>query len=480
MNDYEKNTNISNSERMLNDNNKFKVDFNSKEVLETINKEKNDNEDGVEDDVTSNIDCMSCFSGLTLQVHNPNLHSNHYINTNPHYILDNNNNKVFVSQLSQVKEIEIERNMNSINRLSNNTVNNTRKSSLNEKNNIYKARLIYLASNICFVFSTSLMKTFFEYNNKDGLIVLGFYRNVGVCLFFYFYTRIKHSNTNKSINNNTADNGIDNSNNEILVEDPLSNTTISLIPPSLSKYPEEAQYWMKVRIAIMITSMFTIFIPIKHLKMGISTVIFCLMPIFQNFFAYYLMGEAFQKKYVIAFIIAIFGVLIMFSKPKTSNNVNVVAPEVETYHKNTLLGAVCGIINSVIVGLMYSSVKIIGKSIDQFSINYISCYWSAVWLLVISGAYSLFFQEREILLLFDLVGALIGLGVGCIVGVCFYSMFIAFTLTDISKTSYITYVQIPFSVIAGLIFFGEKILLTELIGGTIVIGTILLVSVYFK
>ena len=69
---------------------------------------------------------------------------------------------------------------------------------------------------------------------------------------------------------------------------------------------------------------------------------------------------------------------------------------------------------------------------------------------------------------------------GFILGGCFFFQFLSFKYADASKTSYITYVQLPVGTIIGYLMFSEMLNIMEFIGCSIIVVNVIMVTLFLK
>ena len=307
--------------------------------------------------------------------------------------------------------------------------------------NISNSKLFMLIANLLFVVSGILQKYFFIYNSKNGLLVYSFYRYFGVILFFYLQSYKDSSIEKKSI-------------------------------LSVFSYPKHTFNWLVCRIISLILNTLCSLLSIMHLKVAVSICLFMFQPIFTNILAVLLAGENFQLKFMIGCLISLFGAFVItIGKDQVDNYL---------YERNFYLGVIATLLNAFFASLNTISLKVLSKSIDQYNLNYLSSSYCSFLSIIIIVVYSTFFDSTEIYCLIDFIGFSIAFVNGFVLGFSYYFMFLSFKLADASKTSYLTYIQLPVVTLIGYLMFSEILNIIEFIGCLIIVVNVVIVTLYLK
>lgn len=240
-------------------------------------------------------------------------------------------------------------------------------------------------------------------------------------------------------------------------------------PMGVSK---ELQLWMLTRSLGM--TLFFIMFPLStaYLKLGTAVVILSINPILTNILSSLILKEKFIPKYLVSCIVAFIGLLLATLNSHNSTNE---ADEKLTYN-DILYGCLIGLISAFSFALINISGKVLIKSFSSEDLNYITSTWGIILNFIIMiifdrKAFGVFLHGTY---LFFIVL------IGITTWVTYHLGNIAIKLADISKTSYILYMQIPIIALYEIIVLGISYNLLELLGILIIIGSLLITSVFYN
>lgn len=240
---------------------------------------------------------------------------------------------------------------------------------------------------------------------------------------------------------------------------------------SLLKF--NSKKWMIIRIISFFFSFWLFPLSMKYLKLGLATLITVTSPIFQNILYAFFFNLKINMKYIYACIVCFIGVFTIFTQSQKNTLSEVQGEEaeiVDSDRDNVVLGIFFALSNSIIIALLYISVKKISADMSTYNINYISSFWSGIIGLV----FSILFDSSGLKFYFNIVFLfyLVIIALFTFLGLHFINL--AIITADISKSSYIMYLQLPIHALFGVLFYNETYNFVELIG----IAIILVSSIY--
>lgn len=229
--------------------------------------------------------------------------------------------------------------------------------------------------------------------------------------------------------------------------------------------------WVIFRIGIFLLSFLLFPLSMKYLKFGLSTLILVTSPVFQNIIYAIYYNLKLNMKYIYACLICLVGVFIIITQSH-KNNLN--EPNLE--RDNILLGIFFSISNSVLIGFIYLSVKIMSSDMNIFNINYITSFWDGVlcfiYVIVKEITTIKYMMDYNFMMLMAVVVLLSYFG--------FHYINLSIVTADISKSSYIMYLQLPIHGLFGILFYNETYNLVESCGVLIILITSIYTSVFIN
>lgn len=228
--------------------------------------------------------------------------------------------------------------------------------------------------------------------------------------------------------------------------------------------------FLLARSAFLALNIQLFYLAFSNLKLGVASIIVLTQPIFLNTLASLILKEKLNPKYFIAFVIALIGIFIMFMDKEDSKKNTELAQE-----QNEILGYFCGFLAAFTVACMNIISNITGKQLDAFNLNFITGFWSFIIFLSFSLVTS---RVDSLFMFFDFPLFLIVVGTGIVSFVSFTCLQMALSLNQVSKISYMFFLQIIFTTIFGVILFDEILNLSEIIGGGMIFITMIIVSIY--
>ena len=220
--------------------------------------------------------------------------------------------------------------------------------------------------------------------------------------------------------------------------------------------------WMIIRSVLVLLSFLLYGYSIDYMKFGLVTLLHMTCPIVTNILFSFLFNIRLNMNYIYACILSLFGVYLIFHAD--------VHETIEQDKYKLALGIIYSLLNSFIVALAYATVKILSTEFDNSNMIYISSFWATVISLVICLVFTpskmIYFLNLNFVLCLSLSGVFSASG--------FYYVSLAITTADISKSSYINYLQLPALGLFGILLYGESYNIIEYLGFSI----ILVVSIY--
>ncbi len=204
-----------------------------------------------------------------------------------------------------------------------------------------------------------------------------------------------------------------------------------------------------LRAVFGIISMTLFFVTIQRMPFGASVSLKYLSPIFTAIFAALLIGEKVRPIQGLFFLIALAGVLLLKGFDT----------RIDT------LGLVMGVVGALFAGLVYVTIRHIGTSEHPLVIiNYFML--SAT---ILAGCVMVFHWQTPTLMESLL---LIGIGAFGYLGQLFMTK--AFQIEAASRVAPVKYMELVFSLIIGLVWFGEGYSLLAFVGIVLICGSMIL------
>ena len=200
-----------------------------------------------------------------------------------------------------------------------------------------------------------------------------------------------------------------------------------------------------------------------YLRFGIALAFLNMSPVIASIFSVYFFGEKCYLRYFIGIISCVIAMSLLTLVNQEDKKANVSS-------NNLLYGVICGL--SILMsrtGIMISS-KIISNEIDAVSTSYyVGLSGLTISFLVILTSGSIDFQ-----FFFVLLSAFFG------VTWWFGNFFqiLAFKINPINRIAFIDYLGLVYGFLLGIIFFGEAIKFTDIIGCIIIVGYSLYSIIY--
>ncbi len=231
--------------------------------------------------------------------------------------------------------------------------------------------------------------------------------------------------------------------------------------------------WMIIRIISWFVNYWGYTMAVAYLKFGLATLILMIAPILQNILYSIHFNIRLNMKYIYPCLISFIGVYIIFSNG-SDNQVN--QKEEIDLNINLLIGFTSGFLCMIAVSYLFISVKFLNTDYDSNNLNYISSFWCGVLSIIFLFMNSL----SELLNFFNLKFVILILIIVYLSGMTFYYLNLAVITADIAKTSYLWYLQLPVLALFGVIFYGERYSLGEVVGFVVILLTLLYTSKYVK
>ena len=315
-----------------------------------------------------------------------------------------------------------------------NEVNSLNKDNLNTneiESYIFKARILSLISHIILALSDIPLKSYTEKYETKGLFVLNFWRSffcVVTCYIFMIKEGIQINPLFEFGDNN--------------------NKRLHLILRSISP---------------CLANIFLTF-ALSKLKLGIVIVVISTYPIFQAILGQIFLNEKISKSYYVGLFISLFGVYLMsLGHNDQDDNKN---DKIDNSW-NIIMGYIYCTLNTLLIGqYLFSSKVLLDYKYEPYNLNLHSFVWSlpVVFFLNLFDQSSLYYWLDPYIFIFGLLN-----GVFVFIGFILLSMSIQYV--DQSKSSYLTYIEIPISALIGYFIYGEILSYIELLGGLIIIVT---------
>ena len=403
----------------------------------------------------------------------------------------NNNNNNIITTLNDVKIIT------SIPLLANSCSSNTsskhhslRTSLVSLENNMINislARKYQLIAILSFSFSNIIVKILIEQVNHKfpqlNYTSIRFFGIFIISLISILYNNIHNIN---SINNN---------NKKYIFKEILDQLKILIDIKDFK--------WIFIRTFAWIMCFTSFSNALIFMKIGTAILLIMLSPIIQNIIFSVYFKTPLDFKYMYSCCVSIIGIyLMLFSNKKILNNKNEYNNDNNSYDINDnnnkiniiitnnnnnhsylfdtsegiVIGSIFCILNSIFLSILLIGTKNLNKVYSLENINYICSFWGCIVIFVLS----IIFDYKSLIyyLYFKFF-------IGCfLISILSYIGFLyankAVVTTDISKISYLMYIQLPVLTLFGIIVYGESYSLIEYIGFLIVLTTCLYTTLFIK
>ena len=230
--------------------------------------------------------------------------------------------------------------------------------------------------------------------------------------------------------------------------------------------------WMIIRSATWFLCFWSYALSVEYLKLGLATLLLMTSPILQNItFSIYFKTKL-SMKYIYSCLICLVGVYIIFQSSHNSNKGSITADDSLTI----IFGIFYGLLNSLANAILLISVKSLNEKFDSTTINYISGFWGGIIAIVVC----FIFTPNDLMYFFDISFIFYLIIIGLFSSAGFHFINLAVITADVSKSSYIMYLQLPVLAIFGMIFYNETYILIEYIGFAIIIVVCIYTSKYLS
>lgn len=253
-----------------------------------------------------------------------------------------------------------------------------------------------------------------------------------------------------------------------------------------SVFKPKNKKWISSRIASNLLSLFLLKKSFEYIRLGLAICLLMLSPIWGNFFSILFFREKFQMKYITSCIICLFGTYIIslgeeirrgdvnFSNSNKSNIEK--TSKIESNNYELYIGLFFGLSASLFVSMNMMGSKILMKIYkNTHDLNLTVGFWgtiSAFFLSFLQFDKSLNFFDRRVII-FGIINGISNFSANTFVN-------LAYELAPFNKISFIFYFQIVIGLLYGLLIFGERLVLLDLIGSFIIIGYNYISAKYFN
>jgi drug/metabolite transporter (DMT)-like permease len=225
--------------------------------------------------------------------------------------------------------------------------------------------------------------------------------------------------------------------------------------------------WFYIRIISNFLGLLTYKFSFDYIRLGLSLSLVMFAPIWGNFFSIFFFKEKFDIKYLIGCVFCLLGTyLIGLGEDKGHD---------DEFNIGTLIGILFGISNSFCTATIIMSSKFLMKTYDTYELNFTLGVYIAFFAFFLS-----FLQFDKILYSINLNFIFFTALNGIVTFFAFHFSNISLKLAPYNKISYIGYTQIVFSLIAGMLLFGESLNFLDFVGSFIIIGYNVISSKYFS
>lgn len=210
-------------------------------------------------------------------------------------------------------------------------------------------------------------------------------------------------------------------------------------------------------------------IAMENLKLSISSVISLLTIYFMTIMDNIVLKKPIKNRYYLISIFIIM-VLVLFSTSLDHNaNYNL-----ENLKQNKVIGVIMAVIFSFVLGVQQTTLKLNGNEPNIFNLHMLSGFWCAyislIYCILVYSFSDLFYYLTNLTVIYT------GLCYGSLVTISVFYLYYAFNLVDYDQSFYYSYIVFPLNFALGYFLFNEKITITDIIGFSIIVLTLVIGS----
>jgi drug/metabolite transporter (DMT)-like permease len=236
-------------------------------------------------------------------------------------------------------------------------------------------------------------------------------------------------------------------------------------------------FWHFIKIIFTFFSLFCWTYALNYIRISTAICIYMLHPILTDFLSVFFFNEKLQMKYLIGNFFSFFGCfLFIFSenenKIKENKNINNNKSN-EIFSFSVFIGVFLNLLSALIQAITTISVKKLIKYNNSEEINLISGFFVGILSLVLGLIIT---RDNFILDFMDIKIFFLSCLCGFIMSLSYHYMNLSSEIADLSKISFVNYIQVILSILYGIIFYQEDFKFIDLISFLLIIGSNLYLS----
>ena len=310
-------------------------------------------------------------------------------------------------------------------------------------NNLNKAYIYAILSLLSFSLCNIHMKIISYKISTLTMYNFTIIRQLSICLTAFLYLKYKNSHLDiKSIN------------------------IFSLYTTNRNEF-----FWMCIRSFLLTFGTLCATYAVMNIKQLHVTLIINLAPILSNILAPFIVDQSFKISYLYITFISFIGMVIMIW------NDQLLVFDASSDNKNILLGTLSALSFALTIVITNFSLITLNKLYDSYNLNYISSFWaflSGFLILIIIKGLDFILSTLSMFLLFN------GFLNGLLMLISYILLYQSLIYAEVQKTSFISYLQIPIVTLFAYIAYDEALTFQEIIGGMILLGSIIYAYKYLK
>ena len=236
--------------------------------------------------------------------------------------------------------------------------------------------------------------------------------------------------------------------------------------------------WFIVRSFFLIIGAICIMYGIMNIKQMNVILLINLCPLIKNLVAPYFINQKFRYQYLIVTMVAFIGIIIMILGGENVSSAEEIQVEDNNSEvKNQFLGTIVIIFFAFTITITNFSIVILNQEYDSYNLSYVSSFWAFIIGFVMILLFKGLFFMYEYFTLFIILNGLLN---GTIMCGSYVFLYHSYVHAEVQKTAYLNYIQIPVLTLFAYVFYNETINIYEVIGASVLLGTVYYTSKYIK
>jgi len=229
---------------------------------------------------------------------------------------------------------------------------------------------------------------------------------------------------------------------------------------------KNSQFWLGVRTIFQFLSLISLILCQQIFRVGTVNSFISMNPAVVIIFSAYLLKEKFYMRYALGILICFSGVLMLILNERSQTNQNK-----DAINGSIFMGVIYGMFCLISVALLYVASKILSTSNIEHENQ---CFYIAVCNFLLGFFCSIFFGKFAFSFPYQFS--------------IIFNSFIYFLATyfnikslkgvDLIKTTSLNYISLVVATLSGIIFLGESLFITDVVGSFIILGYNMYNSIY--